>query len=67
MPQSIDVAPPQTITISKHLYNQLLAADRTLDALYAAGVDNWEGYHDACDEFDEDSDEVDEDSDEVDE
>ena len=30
---------------------QLLAADATLNALYAAGVDNWEGYAFALDEM----------------
>jgi len=34
----------EMITISKKLYDQLVESDRILDALNAAGVDNWEGY-----------------------
>jgi hypothetical protein len=41
-------------TIPTARYNELLAAERELNALYAAGVDNWEGYQVACGEDDED-------------
>jgi len=34
----------ETITITKSEYNRLIKADRWLDSLYTAGVDNWEGY-----------------------
>jgi hypothetical protein len=32
------------VTISKDEYDRLLDADQLLDALYAAGVDNWDGW-----------------------
>lgn len=38
---------PQCITIDLDEYEQLLADSRFLNALKAAGVDNWEGYSDA--------------------
>jgi len=40
-------APVETITITRAEYTQLLADQRLLRALQAAGVDNWDGYDDA--------------------
>jgi len=40
------VAEP-TITITKAKYDELLLAQRKLDALEAGGVDNWEWYDDS--------------------
>lgn len=37
----------EMVTITKEVYDSLVEADETLDKLYAAGVDNWEGYSDA--------------------
>ena len=37
-----------TVTISKAIYDQLCEDQRFLSALRAAGVDNWEGYSEAC-------------------
>lgn len=34
----------ETVTISKRQFNNLIEARDELRALYAAGVDNWEGY-----------------------
>ena len=34
----------ELITINKQEYDELVEASRILDALNAAGVDNWEGY-----------------------
>jgi len=42
-----EIAPPDTVTISRKEYQALLAAQEKLDALEAAGVDNWTGYDDA--------------------
>ena len=39
----VDAAP--TVTISKKRHQELLDAEHMLDALEAAGVDNWDGYH----------------------
>lgn len=39
----------ETITISKAVYELLLADSKLLNKLLAAGVDNWEGYDYACD------------------
>ncbi len=36
--------PEPTVTISKTLYDQLVADSEFLEALKGAGVDNWEGY-----------------------
>jgi len=36
-----------TVTITKDEYNELVHAEEVLDALYAAGVDNWDGYEEA--------------------
>lgn len=44
-----------TITITQERYDQLLAAERYLAALYAGGVDNWEGYEEAMNILDDDS------------
>lgn len=41
-----------TVTISKEQYDELLERDRWLDALEAAGVDNWQGYDFAHEIFD---------------
>jgi len=38
----------ETVTISKKEYDQLIKDSEFLDALRAAGVDNWEGYSFAC-------------------
>ncbi len=38
---------PDTVTISRQTYKGLVHAAETLAALYAGGVDNWEGY-DGC-------------------
>jgi hypothetical protein len=38
------------ITISKTEYQNLVYASNFLQALEAAGVDNWEGYEHACQE-----------------
>ena len=37
------------VTIPQELYEGLIEESRFLDALRAAGVDNWEGYSDAQD------------------
>ncbi|WP_348814321.1 YqaJ viral recombinase family protein [Halomonas sp. H10-59] len=42
-----EVEQPDTVTISRKEYEALLAARDQLDALEAAGVDNWSGYDDA--------------------
>ena len=44
---------PQKITIELDEYEQLLADSRFLNALKAAGVDNWNGYSDAYNLMDE--------------
>lgn len=36
-----------TVTISQEEYEELLERSMWLDALEAAGVDNWEGYDEA--------------------
>lgn len=41
------VKAPEQVTITRKEYDQLLAAQAMLDALKAAGVDNWTGYDDA--------------------
>jgi hypothetical protein len=38
----------ETITILKSAYKQLVDDSKFLDALRACGVDNWEGYSEAC-------------------
>ena len=42
-----EIEQPDTVTISRKEYETLLAAREKLDALEAAGVDNWSGYDDA--------------------
>jgi hypothetical protein len=37
--------PEELVTIPKYEYDRLLDAERYLDALYVAGVDNWDGYN----------------------
>ncbi len=44
------------IVVNSNRYEALLKAEEKLNALYAGGVDNWEGY-DACFEDQEDEDE----------
>lgn len=38
----------EMVTISKKEYEQLKEDSNFLNALRAAGVDNWEGYSEAC-------------------
>lgn len=42
-----------TKTISLEYYEELVRDSAELAALYAAGVDNWEGYDEALDAFHE--------------
>jgi uncharacterized protein YggE len=44
------------VTIKKSEYDRLIDANKMLDKLYAAGVDNWEGFEFALDDYDEDED-----------
>jgi hypothetical protein len=39
----------ETITIKKSEYDGLVKDSEWLSYLYAAGVDNWDGYEYACD------------------
>lgn len=48
----IDPAEPATVTISKDLYEELLSDSKLLQALEAAGVDNWDGYDIAREDMD---------------
>lgn len=41
-----------TVTIPRKEYDELCKAEAMLDALHAAGVDNWEGYQLACGDAD---------------
>ena len=46
-----------SVEISKKRYEELLEAEKELNALHAGGVDNWEWYHESLKEagfFDED-------------
>ena len=45
----------ETITISKTEYEELLGAQRWVDCLEGAGVDNWEGYDEAVELYQEDA------------
>jgi len=45
-----------TITISKEEYDELKSDARFLDCLRAAGVDNWDGYGFALEEYQESED-----------
>lgn len=42
-----------TVIISKSEYERLLKIEAFLNALEAAGVDNWSGYGYACDMYEE--------------
>jgi len=46
-----DSAPIETVTISKKEYEQLCEDALMLSCLRAAGVDNWEGWGDAMDDY----------------
>lgn len=41
----------EMVTITKKEYESLLDSQRQLDCLECAGVDNWEGYHYAMQEY----------------
>lgn len=45
------VVAEDTITIPKDEYDDLMWSQRFLECLENAGVDNWEGYEHAQDEF----------------
>lgn len=47
----------EEVTISRQEYLGLLESRRWLDALEAAGVDNWQGYDDAVDIYREEEEE----------
>ena len=49
MPTRTDL--PKERTISAARYNELRMSERVLTALYSAGVDNWEGFNEAMEEF----------------
>lgn len=51
----------EQVTISKAEYHRLLKAKENLDALEAAGVENWWGYEDAMGHYPEMIDEDDDD------
>ena len=40
------------IIVNSDRYEELLQAEKTLNALYAGGVDNWEWYEEALSELD---------------
>lgn len=40
--------PNEMVTITKKEYDRLLASEKWLQCLNAAGVDNWEGYSEAA-------------------
>jgi len=42
----------ETVTITKEEYDKLVSDSEFLQALRAAGVDNWEGYSNAYDYLD---------------
>jgi hypothetical protein len=46
----------RTVFIQKSTYVDLVECKRKLDALKAAGVDNWEGYQDAMQSLEKESD-----------
>lgn len=48
---------PKTVTIPFERYEELLDAERELGCLDAAGVDNWDGYMYAMQEYYGDDDE----------
>jgi hypothetical protein len=39
---------PETVTISKADFDEMYADQRLLEHLRAQGVDNWDGWDDAC-------------------
>lgn len=41
----------ETITITKAEYDRLIRAELFLECLNAGGVDNWEWYGEACQEY----------------
>lgn len=41
-----------TVEITKERYDELIKCEGILNALYAAGVDNWEGYDFAMEALD---------------
>lgn len=43
----------EMVTIPKQEYEDLLRASKILNALYRAGVDNWEWYGDALEDIDD--------------
>lgn len=43
--------PEETVTISKEEYDELLESQRFLECLEHAGVDNWDGYEFAQEEY----------------
>lgn len=49
-----DLVEADSVTISKAEYQQLLDDSNFLNKLYAHGVDNWSGFDDAVDDFEED-------------
>lgn len=55
MPPHVQAIKPMMVTISRAEYDQLLADQRLIEALRAAGVDNWEGYDDAMHMLEEDA------------
>jgi hypothetical protein len=44
-----------TVRISKEKYEQLLNDQALLECLQACGVDNWDGYGDAMEMFEEEA------------
>jgi hypothetical protein len=40
-------ADKETVTITKERFDELVEAEDELNRLYAAGVDNWEGFDEA--------------------
>lgn len=49
--ETIDPAPEPTVTIKQSEYEELLEDSAFLNALVAAGVDNWDGYDEARESF----------------
>jgi hypothetical protein len=43
----------ETVTLTAERFDDLVEAEAFLERLYAAGVDNWEGYSEAFKEDDE--------------
>ena len=52
----------ETVTITKKRFNELLKSEKFLGALYAAGVDNWDGYEYALEMEDDEEEDEDDDS-----